>query len=76
MSGIKPIVSSHLEIFFGDVLDKELNKVNRWKGFSDEGIVFMFVVMKGHVIPVIGINSGKGDDRAAKVSADILDDGV
>lgn len=76
VSGIKPIVSCHLEIFFRDVLDEQLNKINRRKSFSDEGIVFMFVVMEGYIIPIIGINSGKGDDRATKVTADILDDGV
>lgn len=41
--GIKTIVSYHLEIFFRDVLDEQLNKINRRKSFSDEGIVFMFV---------------------------------
>lgn len=76
VSGIKTIVPYHLEIFFRDVLDEQLNKINRRKSSSDEGIVFMFVVMKGHVIPIIGINPGKGDDWAAKVAADIFHNGV
>ena len=76
VSGIKTIVSCHLEIFFRDVLDEQLNKINGRKSSSDEGIVFMFVVMKGHVITIIGINSGKGDDWAAKVAADILNNRV
>ena len=36
----------------------------------------MFVVMEGYIIPIIGINPGKGNDWAAKVSADIPDNGV
>lgn len=75
VSCIKAIVPCHLEVFFRYVLDKQLNKVNRRKGFSDKSIVFMPVVMKGHVIPVIGINPGKCNDRAAKIAADIFDNG-
>lgn len=73
VSGIKTRVACHLEIFFRDVLDKQLNKINRRKGSSDERIVFMFVVMKGHVIAIVRINSGKGNNWAAKVAADIVD---
>ena len=36
----------------------------------------MPVVMESHVIAVIGINSGKCNNRAAKVTADVLDNGV
>ena len=76
VSGIKTIVSCHLEIFFRDVLDEQFNKINCRKSSSDEGIVFMFVVMEGYLIPIIGINPGKGNDWASKVSADIPDNGV
>lgn len=75
MSGIKPIVARHLEIFFRDVLDEQLNKINRRKSPSDERIVFVFVVMKGHMIPIVRINSGKGDNWPAKVAADIFNNG-
>ena len=37
------------------------------KSLSNERIIFMFVVMKGHVITIVRINSGKGDDWAAGV---------
>jgi len=32
VSCIKPIVTRHLKIFFRDVLDKQLDKINRRKG--------------------------------------------
>lgn len=75
VSGIKAIVACHFEIFFRDMLNKQLNKLNSGKGLSNERIVFMPVVMKGYVIPVIGINPGKGNGRATKVAADIFDNG-
>ena len=31
--------------------------------------------MEGYIVPVIGIDSGKGDDRASKVVADIFNNG-
>lgn len=71
--GIKAIVACHLEMFFRDVLDKQFNKINRRKSPSDERIVFMFIVMEGHVIPIVRINPGKSDNWPAKVAADIFD---
>lgn len=73
---IQAIVACHLEIFFGDVLDEHLNKINRRKGFPDKRIVFMFVVMKGNRIPIVRINSGKGDYRTAQVTADRFDNRI
>ena len=73
---IQAIVACHLEIFFGDVLDEQLNKINRRKGFPDKRIVFMFVVMKGNRIPIVRINSGKGNYRTAQVTADIFDNRI
>ena len=73
MSGIKTIVTCHLEIFFRDVLDKQLNKINSGKSFPNKRIIFMLVVMKGHVIIIVRIDSGKRDDRSTKIAADIFD---
>ena len=72
MSGIKAIVPCHFEIFFRNMLDKQLNKINSRKSFSDERIIFMFVVMKGHVITIVRIDSGKSNDRPAEVAADVF----
>lgn len=73
MSGIKAIVACHLEILFRDVLDKQLNKINGRKSLSDERIVFVPVEVKGHIIPIVRINSGQGDNRPSEVAADIFD---
>ena len=37
-------------------------------------MIFMAVVMEGYTITVIRVNAGSGDDRSAKVAADILND--
>ena len=73
VSCIKAIVPCHFEIFFRYVLDEQLNKINRRKRSPDERIVFVFVVMKGNIIAIVRINSGKGDNRSSKVTADIFD---
>ncbi len=72
VSDIKVIVSCRFEIFFRDMLDEQLNKINLWKSSSDEEIIFLFVVMKGYVITIIKINHGKGDGWVVKVAVDIL----
>lgn len=75
VSGIKPIVPCHLEILFRDVLNKQFNKINGRKRRLNERIVFMLIVMKSYHLTVIGINPGKGNDRTAKIAADICNNG-
>ena len=36
-------------------------------------IIFMAVVVKSHHFAIIGVNSGGGDDRPAKITSNILD---
>lgn len=72
---IKSIVTCHFEILFRDMLDEQLNKIEGRKSLPDKGIIFMPVVMKGYVIPIVGINPGEGNDRTAKVAADVFDNG-
>lgn len=73
---IQAIVACHFEILFGDVLDEQLNKINRRKGFPDERIVFVFVVMETNRIPIVRINPGKGGYRTTRVTADIIDNRI
>ena len=73
--GIKPIVSGHLEILIRDMLNKQFNEINGRKGPLNEGVIFVLIIMERHVIPIIGINPGKSNDRASKIAADIINDG-
>lgn len=73
---IKPIVACHLEIPFRDMLDQELYEVNSRDGLLHKDIILMPVVMESDIFPVIGVNTGKCDDRAPQVAADIFNDGI
>lgn len=72
--GIKPIVAGHLKIPFRDMLDEEFYEINGRDGFLDKGIVLMPVVVESNILPIVGVDAGKCDDRAAQVAADISDD--
>ncbi len=72
--GIESVITSHLEVFFRYVLDKQGNEVHDGNGFFHVGIVLMPVVVEGHVFPIIGINARGGDNRTSEVAADIFYD--
>lgn len=76
VSGIKPIVPGHLEILFRDMLNEQFNEIHGRKSSLNEGVVFMLVVMESHQFAIIGINPGKSNDRASKITADISHNGI
>ena len=57
------------------MLDQEFDKINGGQCFSDERIVFVPVVVESYLVTVIGINSGKSNDRPAQIAADVFDNG-
>lgn len=59
-------------MFFRYVLDKQGNKVHYRNRFLHVGIILVFVVVEGHVFPIIGINSRGGNNGAAKITADVF----
>ena len=73
---IKPIVTGHFKIPLRDMLDEEFYEINGRDGLLDKNIVLMSVVVESDIIPVIGVDTGKCNDRAAQVAADIFDDGT
>ena len=74
--GIKPIVTGHFKIPLRDMLDEEFYEINGRDGLLDKNIVLMPVVVESDIIPVIGVDTGKCNDRAPQVSADIFNDGI
>ena len=72
VSGIKATIPDHLEMFFGYMADQAFDEVDSRNCFDDIFIIFMAVVMKSNRIPIIRINSGCGDHRPPKITADIL----
>ena len=75
VSGIKPIVPGHLEILFRDMLNEHFNEINGRKGPLNERVVFMLIVMESYLLPIVGIDLGKCNDRASKIAADIFNNG-
>ena len=76
VAGIKTAVTNHLKVFFRDMPDEPLDKFNSGEGLFYISIIFVAVVMERDSLPVIVINAGGRDDRPAKVSADIFENGV
>ena len=69
---IESVITCHFEMFFRYVLDKQGDKVHYRDRFFDVGIVFVFIVVEGHIFPIIGINAGGGNNRAAEITADVF----
>ena len=76
MPCIKPIVACHLKIPFRDMLDQELYEVNNRDSLLCKDIVLMLVVMESDIFSVIGVDTGKCNDRTPQVAADIFNDGI
>ena len=71
---IDAVIPNHFEIRFGDVADKSFHEIQYGNGFKNKLVVFMSVVVEGDRIAIIFINTGSGDNRSSKVSADVFCD--
>lgn len=72
MPCIEPIITGHLEMPFRDMLDKERNKVHDRESFFHMGIILVFIVVESHVTAIVRINTEGGNNRPAKVTADVF----
>jgi hypothetical protein len=70
--GIKTVVTDHFKMFVRDMADKSFNKIQCGKRFVNKDIVFVAIIMKSDRSPIVGINTGSGNDRTTKIAADIL----
>lgn len=61
-------------MLFGDMADKPFYEIHGRNSFLYILIILMAVIMKSHHFAIIGVNSGDGDDRSAKMPANIADD--
>lgn len=74
--GIKAVVSDHFKMLIRDVLNDKLNELNGRNCFFDKRMIFVFMVMKGNHVAIIGVNSGESNDGSAEVACNISNDGV
>lgn len=55
--------------------DKASDEFHDREGFFCISIILMAVVMESDVFPIVSVNAGSGNDRPAKVSANIFHNG-
>ena len=70
--GVNTIITDHFKMFVGDMNNQFFNKVGSGNGLNNQGIILMAVVMEGNGMAIIVINTGRGNDRSAQISANIL----
>lgn len=54
--------------------DKPLHEFQGGNGYENKFVVFMSVEVKSNEVAIILINAGRGNNRAAEVSADVFCD--
>lgn len=55
--GINPVVTDHFEMFVGNMADEALDESHGRKGFVNQEVIFMAVVMKGDRLTIIGVDA-------------------
>ena len=75
MAGIEAAISDHFIMLFRYMLNQTSDEIHNREGFLHILIIFMPVVMKGDKITVIAVDPGSSNDRAAKITAHIFENG-
>lgn len=74
MSGINAIIANHFKLFFRYMANKPLDKFGSRNGFGYEFVVFMAIIVKDHVSPIIAINPRGCDDRSPQIASNVFED--
>lgn len=69
---IDTIVAYLLEMFFGDMLYEAVYEIECGDGLHDKLVILMAVIMKSDGTAIITVYTGGGNDRSAKIAADIF----
>ncbi len=72
MPGVNAVITDLLKMFFRDMLYQAADKFQNRDGFCYKFFVLMAAVMEGYIFTVITVNAGCGNDRPAKVTANIF----
>ena len=75
-SGIQAVISDLLKVLFGNMLNETVNKIHGRDRFLNVFIILVPIVVEGHSIlnGIVIIDTGSGDDRAAKITTNVFDD--
>jgi hypothetical protein len=71
--GVNTVVANHFEMFVRNVNNKPLDEVFGRDSFCNQLVIFMSVVVESDGLTVIAVDTRRGNDRSAQISADILD---
>lgn len=76
MFGIKTIITKHFVMLLWDMNNKTLDKIKSRNAFSNKAIVLMSGIVKGHRFPIIRVDTGSGNNRSSKITADIFNGNI
>ena len=68
---IEPEISNHFKVLFRNMENELLNKFNSRNSFGNGFVVFVAGIVKSNILAIIAINSGGGNGRTSKISANI-----
>ncbi len=72
VAGINTTIADHFVMLFRDMPDKTFYKIHNRDGFFHVFVIFVTIVMEGNKVTVIVVDSGRGNDRAAKVTPNVF----
>ena len=71
---IEPEISDHFKVLFRIMENELFNKFNSRNSFGNGFVVFIAGIVKSNILAIIAINSGGGNGRTSKISANIFND--
>ena len=76
MFGIKTIITKHFEMLLWDMNNKTPDKIKSRDAFSNKVIVLVSGIVEGHRLPIIRVDTGSGNNRPSKITADIFNGNI
>ena len=72
---VEHAIPDHFKMLLRDMTDQACYEVHSRNSLDDIFVIFMPVVVEGYIFAIIFVDHGSGNDRTAKVAADVFDDG-
>ena len=71
---IKPIITKHFEVFVRNMNNQSLDKISSLNSFSNQFIIFVPLVMKSYILPIIMIDTRHSNNRSSQIPSDVFND--
>ena len=72
---VEPAIPDHFKMLLWDMADQACYEVHSRDSLDDIFVIFMPVVVESDIFSIIFVDPGSGNDRTAKIAADVFDDG-